>query len=181
MRSGQERGTPKWESCPAKAPAAPQWRPRLDPARRQFPKPDFTAACCVEHRVCAAAPTAPNPESQLGGPAVRAGRGTGESGKREQLERLSAGAETTWPARRSLRNQRRSRRAAKDHSGGAAGSELAALLRALPAQRTGPSAAQEGRRLSDGAAVDIWTAEGGGSAARPGRMAPARPFQTSFG
>jgi len=55
--------------------------------------------------------------------------------------------------------------------GGVAGSGLAALLCAFPTECAGPPAAQSGRRLFDGAAVDLRPAELGGGATGPGGVA----------
>src|SRR4051794_35084347 len=62
---------------------------RADPARRRDQQPGGAGG----------------DRHQLGGPSVRAGRGTGEPGKRQQWERLSAGAATQATLRERVRNR----------------------------------------------------------------------------
>src|SRR5690606_20532293 len=64
-------------------------------------------------------------------------------------------AEGTGVTGRAPGDQRRSRRAQAGPWAGVAGSGLATVLRAFPAQRAGSSAAQGRRRLPDGAALAL--------------------------
>ena len=79
---------------------------------------------------------------QLGRAAVRAGGGVGAAREHQQWAGVPGADEAAGAARGGVRGQRRSRGIEERDSEGVAGSDLAALLRALFAQRAGLLAAK---------------------------------------
>src|SRR3954469_25858662 len=96
------------------------------------------------------------------------------------VEGLPARAEGAGPARRGVRGRGRPRRAQGGAARGPARRLRPALLRALPEERAGPPAAQGGRRLPAGAALDLRPPRARRGEGRPRRLAqevvaPVRP------